>query len=453
MHENKEKLTRIGEAILTSARNDLYLSMRFLDIALSGLGYQMNLNTARVGTDGVNILYNPTFLMKLYQEDLVLLNRYYLHMVLHCMFRHELNRGDRDPDLWDMACDIAAENVLDGIDNRAVNLMQSAFREEMYDRLHEDAKVLTAEAVYRSLSRWHVSYEEQLRIRQEFFRDDHQFWPKDPNQEQQEQEQDGDASGEGDRRQLEAQRQEIEGKWKHIDQKTQTNLETFFAEHGTEAEGLLKTIRVENRERYDYARFLRRFVSLREEMKVDPDSFDYAFYAYGLELYGDIPLIEPLEYQESQKIQDFVIVIDTSDSCSDGVIEAFLGETQTILHHQDAFFQHMNLHIIQADAAVQMDTVLHSPAEFDRFVDSFTVKGYGGTDFRPAFAYVDRLLAQGQLRELKGLLYFTDGFGDYPQRKPAYETAFVFFEDDYTDREVPPWAIKLVLGPEELHIL
>ncbi|MCD8086510.1 MAG: VWA-like domain-containing protein [Clostridiales bacterium] len=453
MHENKEKLTRIGEAILTSARNDIYLSMRFLDIALAGLGYQMNLNTARVGTDGINILYHPTFLMKLYREDLVLLNRYYLHMVLHCMFRHELNRGSRDPVLWDMACDIAAENVLDGIDNRAVNLMQSSFREEIYDRLHEDAKVLTAEAVYRSLSRWHVSYEEQLRIRQEFFRDDHQFWPKDPNQEPQEQEQEGDASGEGDRRQLEAQCQEIEGKWKHIDQKTQTNLETFFAEHGTEAEGLLKTIRIENRERYDYARFLRRFVSLREELRVDPDSFDYAFYSYGLELYGDIPLIEPLEYQESQKIQDFVIVIDTSDSCSDGVIEAFLGETRAILRQQDAFFQHMNLHIIQSDAAVQMDTVLHSPAEFDRFVDSFTVKGYGGTDFRPAFAYVDRLLAQGQLRELKGLLYFTDGFGDYPQRKPAYETAFVFFEDDYTDREVPPWAIKLVLGPEELRIL
>lgn len=93
MHENKEKLTRIGEAILTSARNDLYLSMRFLDIALSGLGYQMNLNTARVGTDGINILYNPAFLIKLYQEDLVLLNRYYLHIVLHCMFRHELNRA------------------------------------------------------------------------------------------------------------------------------------------------------------------------------------------------------------------------------------------------------------------------------------------------------------------------------------------------------------------------
>lgn len=450
MHQNKEKLTRIGEAILSSARNDIYLSMRFLDIALSGLGYQMNLNTARVGTDGVNILYNPTFLIKLYQEDLVLLNRYYLHMLLHCMLRHELNCGNLDPALWEIACDIAAESVLDGIDNRAVNLMQSSYREEIYDRLREEHSVLTAEAVYQSLLRWRVSYEEQLRLHQEFFRDDHQFWPQEPPKEEGESAPQPDGGGNGE---LEAKRQELEAKWKHIDQKTKTNLETFFARYGTETEGLLRSLRVETRERYDYARFLRRFVSTREEIRVDADSFDYAFYSYGLQLYGNIPLIEPLEYREGKKIQDLVIVIDTSDSCSDGVIDAFLAETGAILRTQDAFFDAMNLHILQSDTQVQLDTVIHSPEEFDRFREGFTVKGYGGTDFRPAFAYVNRLIQEGQLRDLKGLLYFTDGFGAYPQQRPPYETAFLFFEEDYTGRDVPPWAMKVVLGPEELRLL
>ena len=85
MHENHEKLDRIGRAILSSARNEIYIHMRFLDIALSGLDYAMNLNTPTVGTDGFSIQFNPRHLIELYQQDLVLLNRVYLHMLLHCL--------------------------------------------------------------------------------------------------------------------------------------------------------------------------------------------------------------------------------------------------------------------------------------------------------------------------------------------------------------------------------
>ncbi|MCD8334822.1 MAG: VWA-like domain-containing protein [Clostridiales bacterium] len=448
MASNRERLERLGSAILSASRNELYFSMRFLDIALSGLDYRMNLNTVTVGTDGISILFNPTYLQRVYRDDLVELNRVYLHMILHCMFRHELNREGRDEDLWTVACDIAVESILDGMENRSIQLSISTFREETYDWLGEECPVLTAEAIYRALERRQINYLDILRLKQEFLRDDHQFWQDDdPGQDESQQQEDSDSP---DSRAQQERRREVEAKWKRIDEKTQTNLETFFAGHGDEMGGLLKSIQIENRERYDYRAFLRRFVTLREEVKTDPDSFDYAFYSYGLELYGNIPLIEPLEYRESRKIRDFVIVIDTSDSCSDGIIERFLSETRAILNQESAFFREMNLHIIQSDAGVQMDTVLHSPEEFDQFSRSFTVKGYGGTDFRPAFDYVASLQAQGQLAELKGLLYFTDGFGTYPQKKPPYDTAFVFFREEYTDAQVPPWAMKVVLGPEEL---
>ncbi len=448
MASNRERLERLGSAILSASRNELYFSMRFLDIALSGLDYRMNLNTVTVGTDGISILFNPTYLQRVYRDDLVELNRIYLHIILHCMFRHELNREGRDEDLWTVACDIAVESILDGIENRAIQLSISTFREETYDWLSEECPVLTAEAIYRALERRQVNYLDILRLKQEFLRDDHQFWQDDdPGQDETQQQEDSDNP---DSRAQQEHRREVEARWKRIDEKTQTNLETFFAGHGDEMGGLLKSIQIENRERYDYRAFLRRFVTLREEVKTDPDSFDYAFYSYGLELYGNIPLIEPLEYRESRKIRDFVIVIDTSDSCSDGIIERFLSETRAILNQESVFFREMNLHIIQSDAGVQMDTVLHSPEEFDRFSKNFTVKGYGGTDFRPAFDYVANLQAKGQLTELKGLLYFTDGFGTYPQKKPPYDTAFVFFREEYTDAQVPPWAMKVVLGPEEL---
>ena len=59
-------------------------------------------------------------------------------------------------------------------------------------------------------------------------------------------------------------------------------------------------------------------------------------------------------------------------------------------------------------------------------------------------------MAEKAFHKLRGLIYFTDGYGRYPLKKPPYDTAFVFFREDYQDVDVPPWAIKLILGEEEI---
>ena len=48
------------------------------------------------------------------------------------------------------------------------------------------------------------------------------------------------------------------------------------------------------------------------------------------------------------------------------------------------------------------------------------------------------------------MIYFTDGYGTFPARKPDYDAAFVFVDDDAADVKVPPWAIKLVLRTDEI---
>ena len=88
---------------------------------------------------------------------------------------------------------------------------------------------------------------------------------------------------------------------------------------------------MENRERYDYKAFLRKFAVMKEEMQVDPDSFDYIYYTYGMNHYGNMPLIEPLESREVYRIEDFVIAIDTSMSCSGELVCRFLEETYQVL--------------------------------------------------------------------------------------------------------------------------
>ena len=75
------------------------------------------------------------------------------------------------------------------------------------------------------------------------------------------------------------------------------------------------------------------------------------------------------------------------------------------------------------------------------------LKGGGGTDFRPAFVYVDELRGSGEFKRLCGMLYFTDGYGTFPERPPDYKTAFVFVEREDAVR-VPPWAMCIYLDTE-----
>jgi predicted metal-dependent peptidase len=132
------------------------------------------------------------------------------------------------------------------------------------------------------------------------------------------------------------------------------------------------------------------------------------------------------------------------------LIKQFLEETYSILSEKESFSRRINVHIIQCDDQVQSDVVVRNYEELQDYMEHFEIKGYGGTDFRPVFAYMNQLLRQKAFQRLKGLIYFTDGYGTFPAKRPLYETAFVFLKEDYRDIDVPAWAMKLIIEPEEL---
>ena len=203
-------------------------------------------------------------------------------------------------------------------------------------------------------------------------------------------------------------------------------------------------IRFQNTSRTDYREFLQKFKILREEGGIDPDSFDYGMYSFGIQHYGDMPLIEENEFREVKKIQELVIAIDTSASCKDDLVQQFLDETAAILLGKDNFFQRIKIHIIMCDNQVQRDEIIEKPDDMKRFSEGIHVEGGYGTDFRPVFSYVEELGERHELENLKGLMYFTDGYGTFPEKPTDYDTAFVFPEDeDYEDENVPDWALKL----------
>lgn len=420
----KLKLQKMGNRILAASRNELYLSMRFLDGPFHELPYEMNFKTFYMATDGEHIFYHPRFLMERYAYDRIQVNRTYLHSVFHCLFRHLYHGEGKEREYWHLACDIAVEAVLDRLTVKAVMCFVPDEKEQVYTMLDEKLKVLTAEGIYYTLMEQNPRASDLIRWSALFLSDDHCFWDGKKQNKQQEK------------------------VWQNISEKVKTGIAVFGKGIGAERAGLEKLFRLENREKTDYRQFLRRFAAIGEEMALDLDSFDYGYYYYGMERYKNMPLLEEVEYKESVKIKEFAIAIDTSGSCSGQLAQEFLTRTFDLLKETESFFQKVQIHIIQCDQEIQEDTVITSEEELSRFL-SLPMKGFGGTDFRPVFSYVDQLMEKGVFRHLKGLLYFTDGYGIYPVKRPPYDTVFLFPGDFELEPDVPPWAMKVFLNDRE----
>lgn len=217
---------------------------------------------------------------------------------------------------------------------------------------------------------------------------------------------------------------------------------------GNSSGELSEELTIRNTGTYDFTHFLKQFARQGEEIKTDIESFDYIPYLYGLEHYGNIPLIEHLEYQEVNRLEELVIAIDTSGSCSLDTVRKFMEETYSILSNHENFFRKMNVYVIQCDSFIQDMAHITSEQDWQDYLKNLTIHGRGGTDFRPVFEYVEELRAKKELKDLKGLLYFTDGDGIYPEIPTDYKTAFVFYKEKEQHQKVPAWAVCLTLDTE-----
>ncbi|MBR0410780.1 MAG: metallopeptidase [Eubacterium sp.] len=416
------------EKILGLVRNELYLDLRYLSSALSALSFTPDASLQVMAVDGIRLFYSAEQTLRLFRSNPKYLNRSYLHSVLHCIFRHLWIRGEREPVIWNLACDISVEWTIDSLESPSVKRILSLTRINYYEHLKKEGIPVSAAAIYRDL----LSVDdpdEQMKLQLEFVTDDHRYWPADPRSSP-------EAAKAGEA-------------WERTGRRISQELE-LRGKEDSDAISCLKTQVRQGMSRRSYRDFLRKFTVLKEELHCDYDEFDMNYYSYGLRLYKNMPLIEPLESREVMKISEFVIVIDTSYSTSGDLVRRFLEETFHIIARRDSFFHKSHIRILQCDNRVQSDQIIREESDLKKLLNSFTLLGGGGTDFRPAFSYVDKLLADGIFQNLKGLLYFTDGKGIYPRKRPSYDTAFIFFgREDHPD--VPSWAMKLKLEEEDLH--
>lgn len=441
-----KEILQVLESMLESRIPALASAVPYISFAESG---KNNMAEVTWGTDGKFLYYEPRELIALFRKGMDYLARAFLHSLFHCLYLHVIcpelsretgcgvNRGGLEVESggrkrrWNLACDLAVEWAVDESGWFPLEIKRQKRRTGLYQAIMSEENGRDTKSCYR----WLAGQEAKggtdilMEIEEEFVVDQHSCWYEIRGK-------CGKSLGNNEY---------LAQTWGNARQGLSLQLQGKGQRAGIQGGAGIQEYRSGKKKIYDYRRFLKQFSICREEMQLDMESFDYIPYYYGMERYGNILLVEPLETMEVNRLEEFVIAIDTSGSCSGETVCRFLDETYNILSGRENFFRKMNVHIIQCDSVIQDHRKITCQEDWKAYQENVRIQGLGGTDFTPVFRLVDEMLERKEIRNLKGLLYFTDGDGIFPRSKPTYETAFVFLNRALEKSKIPDWAIRLNL--------
>ena len=134
----------------------------------------------------------------------------------------------------------------------------------------------------------------------------------------------------------------------------------------------------------------------------------------------------------SEEIDAIAVIIDTSGSLDPDTLAAFWSEVREVATEIEP----------ERVILLQVDTAVRAAAEYaaDDLPDEIVVRGRGGTDFRPGFAWLEERDIQPGV-----CLYFTDLECDrYPEAEPACPVLWCDWRPDAGPlRTPPPWGERI----------
>ena len=501
-NEQYKKLSEIAREIINFSRSRIILNFRFFDVPLSRITFVEDLDSFYC--NGKFIIYNPEFITKAFETSEVLPLRIIIHSLMHCILGHVYAFGSsfEEVELWNACCDISVEALILDLLNQNIYLPTDDKKKNFIYDLNLKVKKLMADKLFEAaLSDPHLKTS-ILNNADLFKMDDHTYWYDpldgmkndsqngDSNKNKDSDKENNDSKNQNNKNSDEENKennesssnepsqgndnknkqegftekaknpvvyynkdQEQQEDWQNISDRMITEIEDFAKGIGTAPGELINALKANAKEEYDYETFLKKFAHVHEAMMINDEEFDYVLYTYGLSLYKNMPIIEPLEYKDKKLLKTFIIAIDTSGSTYGDLVEKFLRKTFNILKDCGMFTKRCEIRIVQCDARVQHVDIVHNLKEIDKMFSNFQIYGGGGTSFIPVFSYVDKLIKDKEIGRLDGLIYFTDGQGEFPRKKPSYRSAFVFVEHDeydWNNYDIPSWAIKLIINEKEL---
>ena len=426
--------SELASDMLDVVHDELIVNYRFMNRPLARMPVRVRMDVRTCCTDARQLSFSPAFVLQSFENARPLLARAYVHMVLHCLLRHPFPPVDIDKMRWTCACDVAVEALLQ-------QLGGSVIRVESEERDAELARILervgnrqpTAHALYAQFVHEGLSNEDLARLDLLFGMDTHDSWWNDdlPSVD----------VAEADEAAVEQMREQ----WEQIAR--QTEMDLVAEQAGSRDDALSLALSGVEADPMGLDELLRQFAAPSEVIQVNPDEFDYVYYTYGLAMYGNIPLVEPLEYCESPHIRDFVVAIDTSGSVDERLVRLFVSRACGMLLVENALGVESRVRVMQCDMRVQDEQLLASQRDVEAYLEELELLGRGGTDLRPVFDRIDELVDDGSIADMSGLVYFTDGLGEAPAHAPTYDTAFVFVDKL---GPAPPWVTSVLTYSDEL---
>jgi predicted metal-dependent peptidase len=334
------------EEKFSKAKTLMILSEPFFASVAMGLDYVEDTSgkTKTMSTNGKNIKYNPDFVEKTPLDEL---SGVLAHEVLHITNLHHTRQGLRNHRKWNKAADYAINPIIIecGLKLPKDVLLDDRFRDK------------PAEEIYNEL-------------------------PDEPEDDDPDADSDpggcggidpSDNKGEAEREKEEQEVREMVSQAIN-NAKKQGRLPGFLARHIDEA---LKP-------QVDWKEVLARFLSeaVRDDYSFRRPNMRYIHTGFFL----------PSLYNET--VGDIIMIVDTSMSINQVLLNKFGGEMQEVVNTFGKGFT-----VVYVDAKVQS----HEYVEPDGPVDLHP-SGGGGTDFKPGFEWID-----AHDLKPKAVVYFTDG--------------------------------------------
>jgi len=386
----------------------------FFSYIATYLKFRENKKIPTMGVDRYgNVPYNPDFVKKLGDIELQFVIK---HEILHLILEHLLRRQGREPVVWNIAGDYVVNTMLyesgSPVPDFAIQPLET-FRgkvvEAVYDYLMKNAKKIHI-PVSGSGGDGKGDREGKGILQKQF--DTHNdkkegFYGEEGEDNEGKKDEKGSGGNEEPFKHPET---DIGEFWKDITIKAAT----FAKVQGKLPAGLQKLIDKILPSKLGWKQMLWRYIT--KEIPKDYTWRRPHKRSQTLGTYFPSVLKEKI---------DIVIAVDTSGSISDEDYSQFMGEIRRIFDiHRDT----LRGTYIECDASIKMA----EPLEKVSRKRVFKRTGYGGTDFRPVFEWI-----REHKKRAKLLIYFTDGYGDFPERRGRHETLWILTPDGKAEEEVP----------------
>lgn len=372
-----ERSSKLAKAIARLVLDHPFFATLLLDMQLSE-----DRKTRTACTNGRELRYNPGFIDSLRVDQVVFV---LAHLVMHVAHRHPLRRSARNPGRFNKAGDYAINGILK---EAGLSLLPGALYKKEYDGL-------AAEQIY-------------------------EYLPGSPDGQnsdkngigEQEEEDPGGCGGFEDARDENG---NLLSKTDRQREEARVTLSLQRAAQAARAQGKLpgsieRLVQELVHPSLDWREMLRIFIDHTARN-------DYSWlHPNRRHIAGGIYLPS----FRSQGLKPLVLAVDTSGSIGQVELNQFQAELNDILQSYPSL-----VHVVYCDSRIS-GTVTVTPEEYPV---ELRAAGFGGTDLRPPFEWVDK-----NVPEAGCIIYLTDLQGESPEVDPGIPTLWV---STTKDRDLP----------------